>query len=190
MGIEPTTYSLGSCRSTTELRPRNHVQGFKLERPFISASHEFSNSTAAGRSVFMMSPRQCSTKMIHKTPKRLCRRLHDAPALAQRREQSIDLAVISEGKRERKALKARAFGAMSVGEQKRRIANLQPRMHHVFGDGGIWRRAIGIGLEAHPHDKLRAQCFFVEGDRLVGASFEEEIGLDLHVISFLLRFGA
>jgi hypothetical protein len=22
MGIEPTTYSLGSCRSTTELRPR------------------------------------------------------------------------------------------------------------------------------------------------------------------------
>ena len=58
--------------------------------------------------------------------KRLCRRLHDAPALAQRREQSIDLAVISEGKRERKALKARAFGAMSVGEQKRRIANLQP----------------------------------------------------------------
>ena len=24
MGIEPTTYSLGSCRSTTELRPQNH----------------------------------------------------------------------------------------------------------------------------------------------------------------------
>ncbi len=24
MGIEPTTYSLGSCRSTTELRPRGH----------------------------------------------------------------------------------------------------------------------------------------------------------------------
>jgi hypothetical protein len=24
MGIEPTTYSLGSCRSTTELRPRSH----------------------------------------------------------------------------------------------------------------------------------------------------------------------
>ena len=23
MGIEPTTYSLGSCRSTTELRPRS-----------------------------------------------------------------------------------------------------------------------------------------------------------------------
>ena len=23
MGIEPTTYSLGSCRSTTELRPQN-----------------------------------------------------------------------------------------------------------------------------------------------------------------------
>jgi hypothetical protein len=29
MGIEPTTYSLGSCRSTTELRPRagHHSQG-------------------------------------------------------------------------------------------------------------------------------------------------------------------
>jgi hypothetical protein len=27
--------------------------------------------------------------------KRLCRRLHDAPALAQRREQAVDLAVIS-----------------------------------------------------------------------------------------------
>jgi hypothetical protein len=25
MGIEPTTYSLGSCRSTTELRPRTLV---------------------------------------------------------------------------------------------------------------------------------------------------------------------
>ncbi len=82
MGIEPTTYSLGSCRSTTELRPRNHVQGFKLERPFISASHEFSNSTAAGRSVFMMSPRQCSTKMIHKTPKR-------SVAIAKRGEKNV-----------------------------------------------------------------------------------------------------
>jgi hypothetical protein len=29
MGIEPTTYSLGSCRSTTELRPRadKHSEG-------------------------------------------------------------------------------------------------------------------------------------------------------------------
>src|SRR5262249_26552155 len=27
MGIEPTTYSLGSCRSTTELRPRYQVLG-------------------------------------------------------------------------------------------------------------------------------------------------------------------
>jgi hypothetical protein len=25
MGIEPTTYSLGSCRSTTELRPRKSL---------------------------------------------------------------------------------------------------------------------------------------------------------------------
>ena len=32
MGIEPTTYSLGSCRSTTELRPRNQYVG-RLTHP-------------------------------------------------------------------------------------------------------------------------------------------------------------
>jgi hypothetical protein len=26
IGIEPTTYSLGSCRSTTELRPQNYAR--------------------------------------------------------------------------------------------------------------------------------------------------------------------
>ena len=33
MGIEPTTYSLGSCRSTTELRPRRRVCSVASLRP-------------------------------------------------------------------------------------------------------------------------------------------------------------
>jgi hypothetical protein len=36
MGIEPTTYSLGSCRSTTELRP--HFRYLGLDSLFLVSS--------------------------------------------------------------------------------------------------------------------------------------------------------
>ncbi len=82
MGIEPTTYSLGSCRSTTELRPQNRVRGFMLERPFIKASQKFSNSTAAGQHFCRAPSLAYSTKMIHKTPKR-------SVAIAKRGEKNV-----------------------------------------------------------------------------------------------------
>jgi hypothetical protein len=37
MGIEPTTYSLGSCRSTTELRPQ--IEFFRSLAPFWLQYH-------------------------------------------------------------------------------------------------------------------------------------------------------
>lgn len=50
MGIEPTTYSLGSCRSTTELRPRRSpfvtraARGFNA-RPFARGARGVSLSS-------------------------------------------------------------------------------------------------------------------------------------------------
>ena len=58
-------------------------------------------------------------------------------------------------------------------------------VHHLVL--GLRRRPVfGLGavLEAHEHLDLGAKRALVELDRLLGATVEEQVGLDLHGVSF------
>ena len=61
-------------------------------------------------------------------------------------------------------------------------------MHHlVLGTGRGHAGFMGIRaiLEMHEHRHLRAECAAVELERLLAAAIEEQVGLDLHCVSFL-----
>ena len=60
MGVEPTTFCLGSKHSTTELRPRLEFDGksgdLPLSTPWVLLSHLQSTNAVAGQSFSVKGP--------------------------------------------------------------------------------------------------------------------------------------
>src|SRR5712691_6269030 len=108
------------------------------------------------------------------------RHLH-LPTVGQRSEQPLGLGIVRHRERQRKALEAGPPEASPVGSQHRCIADAEGHMHHLVL--ATWRHHGGVRafLEAHEHRHLGSERAAVELDRLLAATVEEQIGLDLHV---------
>jgi hypothetical protein len=95
IGIEPTTYSLGSCRSTTELRPRNQPLSQKLTLDFVSVllrAAILDHPTRAVRSILDgprwrgKSPSPASLRTLRKPLTRMAHQADHAVSIRQRHQ--------------------------------------------------------------------------------------------------------
>jgi hypothetical protein len=114
------------------------------------------------------------------------RHLH-LPAVGERSEHPVRLGLMRHRQREREALEAGPFLAATVGGHHRGLADAKARMHDLVLRTGRhhagWRR-LRVVLEAHEHRHLGAEHAAVELDCFLAVAVEEQIGLDVHDISF------
>src|ERR1700730_5373690 len=108
-------------------------------------------------------------------------------AVAQSGEKPLGLGIGGYGQRQGEALEIGLSQASTVRRQHGRITDAEVRVHDlVLGarrdHAGLMRS--GAVLEAHEHRHLGAKLGAVKLDRSLAAAVKEQVGLDLHGVSF------